>query len=167
MFLDLRFEEVIFEEDQSGENGPEAMRRSVALLKKAAKTAYAPSEAYTDLVMGLENKAVDAVYKAIGRTRRPNSQDSYDDDGTLSAYIPVDTAEDVTKVRDLLDREGRSYDFAPYVVANGLALLPKGVNGPVFKTDGSGFQRGSDLDEWIEEHAPRAKAKRAPRKRTR
>ena len=90
-----------------------------------------------------------------------------DDDGTLSAYIPVDTAEDVTKVRDLLDREGRSYDFAPYVVANGLALLPKGVNGPVFKTDGSGFQRGSDLDEWIEEHAPRAKAKRAPRKRTR
>ena len=74
---------------------------------------------------------------------------------------------DVTKVRDLLDREGRSYDFAPYVTANGLALLPKGVNGPVFKTEGSGFQRGSDLDEWIEDHAPKAKAKRAPRKRTR
>lgn len=161
MYVDLNFEEENFNEDLSGENGPDAKRRAKAMLTKAEKTARSKSEAFTDLVMGLENRAASAIFKKLGKTRnRSNSNDSYDDYGTLSVYIPVDTTSEVRKVRSMFDREGRSYNLAPYITANGVTLLPKGVNGPIFKTEGSSFRRGADLDDWLDERP-------AARRRTR
>lgn len=71
---------------------------------------------------------------------------------------------DIRRLRALFDHEGRSYNFIDYGDVSGLTLLPQGVNGPILRTDSSPYQRGSDLDEWIDAHTK--PARKAPKRRT-
>jgi hypothetical protein len=166
MYIDIRFEEENFEEDRSGENGPEAKRRTVAMLKKAAKETKG-MDAYSFMVMGLEEESARIIRKKARVKPHSRGRESYNDDGSLSVFIPIDTYADVVRARDILDMNGRSYNLAAYIEATGAMLFPQGINGPRFGTEGSpiGNSSGHDIDDWIEDHAP--KAKRAPRKRTR
>lgn len=156
MYVTLRFEEANWVEDTEGDNGPES--------KASAEELLAPFKAGRDpdmrelgmLVMHLEDVAAKAVYDAIGKRQdlTPNSlgRGSYDDGGGLSVFIPIDTIEEVAKVRALLDREGRSYNLAPYIEVCDPILFPNGVNERAYRLDGSARNRSTDgdLDEWLE-----------------
>lgn len=154
MYVTLRFEEENWTEDMSGSNGSDSKRSAQKLLAPFKKKH--PRDAESMMQMHLEDVAANAIYDALKKkqNRAPNSlgRGSYDDYG-LSVFIPVDTVKDVAKVRDLLDREGRSYNLAPYIEACDPILFPKGINGPVYGLDGSSVTRlTGDLDEWLEDH---------------
>lgn len=155
--VDFRFEQENFEEDLKGENGSDNKAFAKRLLAEHKK---GPSQ-YADMVMGLENKARDKVTKDSG-LRRLGSGD-YDDQDILSVGYSVNSLADVQKLRDLFDREGRSYDMAPYIEAFGLMLWLEGYDGPVGGLESS-IRRDYDLDEWLEEQRP-AKKKAAPKRK--
>lgn len=161
MYVDLRFEEENFAEDLAGDDDD---RREYAERLQAKYKATRGMDAFTRMVMSLEDEATATLLKKLKISPSGHGRESYNDDGTLSVRISVDTVADVIRVRDIFDRDGRWYGPADYVTAEGLTLLPQGVNGPIYKTEGSSFMRGDDLDDWIEEHAPKKRAARKTRR---
>lgn len=142
--LEFHFEQENFDQDRDGDNGAQAKRRAAAMLSRF-KQSRASAEA--DMVMDLENRAVHAVEKAAKLKKTDNGSYAESDDALVVGFS-VNSVGDVQRLRDLFDREGRSYDFGPYMTVSGLMLFPQGYNGPRYGVESS-YERGKDLDEWL------------------
>lgn len=148
-------------EDADGHNGLDRKRAALRFKRKFAK-AHSPTEA---MLMHFEDLGVGRIAKKAGLRRLGGAMESYDDNGALSASFGIDSLADIRRLRALFDRDGRSYQFVDYGEASGLTLLPQGVSGPILRTDSSPYQRGTDLDEWIEDNTAKP-ARKAPKRRT-
>jgi hypothetical protein len=131
-------------EDASGDNGIEREDQAKK-FRDAAGDALGMS-------MDAENRATARIAKEAG-VRHIRTQDHYSDDGSaLCIAFSINSLDDIKRLRAVFDCDGRAYNVE-YGESSGLTLLPQGVNGPILKTASSPYQRGTDLDEWLEEQA--------------
>lgn len=125
------------------------------------------------MIMDLETKALKAVDRVVRLKHVEGHGTFYGEGGAnggeLNSTYSINSVAEVRRLVNFFGAgEGRVDSLSvPYMSAAGLALYPRGYDGPVYVTESANAagRRSEDLSDWMDEFAPKKKPAKKSAKR--